>query len=301
MTKYLILCASLTIFWLGGYILFRLYKERKRHECIRLASLLKVQDIKNSSEPQTTESEIGVREKLFQYLMSRRVVWALCGFGASLLIVWRTFPHLFIPWLGLALIWATVTMTVLVLRWRKSRELSKMTEQFPETLDLIVRAAKVGVTPDAVLREIGGNIPDPLCRVFEEIEGLRFAGMPMEVACQKVHFNYPLKELLYLQAVLSIQRKVGGSYAKLVEVLAQNMRERQQKEKRVNVATSEARTAAKVVGLLALGSIVSLFFLNRDQFLFLIQDASGHSILLYSALSIASGFFIIRQMLRAVS
>ena len=123
----------------------------------------------------------------------------------------------------------------------------------------------------------------------------------MDMACEKVYPKCPLKELLYLQAVLSIQRNVGGSYANLIEVLAQSTRERQRKEKQVNVATSEARTAAKVVGLLGLGSIVSLFFLNRDQFLFLIHDASGHSILLYSIFRIAAGFLIIRQMLRSVS
>ncbi len=300
MNEFFVTVLAIIVLLLGVFSFFSLIKEQRKKSALQ--SVLQMISGDNNTVPsfEIVDNSTSYQQKISKYLLSKRAYLSLTITFLTIVVGWQFFPNLIFLWILASSLSCLLALLVLFLIWTGKRELLAMSEQFPEALDLVSRAAKVGISPDAVLGEIVGSFPDPISKIFQEINGLRDAGLPMDLSCERVYQKYPIKELLYLQAILSIQRKVGGSYSHLIEMLAKNMRERKQKDKRINVATSEARTAAKVVSLLALGSIFSLFFLNKDQFLFLLNDPSGHSILIYCAVSILIGFTSIRQLLRTV-
>ncbi|MEP3246596.1 MAG: type II secretion system F family protein [Sneathiella sp.] len=176
----------------------------------------------------------------------------------------------------------------------------KLSAQFPEALDLLVRGARVGVAPEENIGLIAEELPMPLSRHFSEISEKIGIGLSFEQTLIEASQSVGNREFRYLAATLAIQRKSGGKYADILDNLSKVLRERLEQEEKIQAATSEARLSAKIVGALVLAVCVLLFILNRAQFNFLINDETGFDILLYCVSSLVIGFLMMRWQIGLV-
>jgi len=182
-------------------------------------------------------------------------------------------------------------------RFFVERKLRLISSQFPEALDLMVRGAKVGLSIEETIHHIQTDLQAPLSGIFKEISDNLGIGISLEESLERIAGKMPLREFRYMAAILTIQRKTGGQYAAILEKLSQNIRDHHEQSKRLKSLTAEGRMAANVVAVLTIGSALAMFFLNPDQFNFLINDPSGQDILLYSALSVGTGLLFIYRLL----
>jgi len=185
-------------------------------------------------------------------------------------------------------------------KWRWQRECEGIAHQIPDALEMMSRMAKVGVTPEQIFARISEDLPSPLREIFDQVNQYMQIGVPPEMAMERVFERYSLPDLQTLHAIMTLQRKVGGNYSVVIDLLARTVRGRHTQEQQVKVITSEARSAAKVVMLLSVASIGGMFALNRDQFDFLIKSETGNGLLLYSVVSSFLGFLVIRRLLKVV-
>ncbi|OUR80199.1 hypothetical protein A9Q83_01870 [Alphaproteobacteria bacterium 46_93_T64] len=203
------------------------------------------------------------------------------------------------------LIGGTITflgfLVFLVRRYLENKRLKTLSNQFPEALDLLTRGARVGLSLEDSFRQIQRTLSMPIAAVFEEVSNNLSIGISLEESLEKVSERIKLREFRYLAAVLTVQLTSGGKYAETIELLSQNIRDRHEQEKRVKAATSEARTAAKVVALIAGLAVLSMFFLNPTQFQFLLADPSGQMMLGYCVASVLLGFIAIYLMLGSLN
>ncbi len=169
--------------------------------------------------------------------------------------------------------------------------------QFPEAIDLMVRGARVGVTPEENIRQASLELPSPLANSFKVISHQLDIGLPFDQVLQDTANKLDLKEFRYLAATLTIQRKTGARYVDVLENLSQLIRSHHEQAQRRDAATAEARLAAKIVGGLVVVSSGLLFLFNREQFDFLMTDPTGQNLAIYCTISLAVGFFVMHQML----
>jgi len=186
-------------------------------------------------------------------------------------------------------------------RYLRSLKLEKLSNQFPETLDMIARNARVGVTLEESFQHIQSELPKPISSLFSEISSNLSIGIPLVESLEKIVVKLDLKEIRYLSAILSVQRRSGGKYAEIIGKLSQNIRDQHEQKKRINAVTAEARTAAKVVAIIAGVAAFSMIFINPGQFEFLLIDQSGQLLLMYCIGSILAGFLIIFRMLSSLN
>lgn len=181
---------------------------------------------------------------------------------------------------------------------RKEKEKQEaLTLQFPEAIDLMVRGARVGVSPEGNIKVISREISAPLGPVFAQISEQLEIGLPFEAVLVEMAHETKRPEFQYLAATLSVQRKTGAQYADVLENLGVVLRQHIEIVDKTKAATSESRLAAKVIAFLVLGAVALQFFINHDQFLFLFEDPSGHSLLIYSFSSLFAGFLTINWLL----
>lgn len=186
-------------------------------------------------------------------------------------------------------------------RGRNIKKRKLLSTQFPEALDLMVRGARVGVSAEGNIRDAAKELPSPIADVFKNMQEQLEIGLSFDDVLSAAAFTNEIREFRYLAATLSVQRKTGGAYANVLENLSAVLREHQEQNERVDAVTTEAKVSAKVVAGVGLASCILLFFQNRTQFDFLIQDPTGQLMALYCFLSIVFGTFLIRQMLASLS
>ncbi len=185
--------------------------------------------------------------------------------------------------------------------WKWRRECQKISEQVPDAFDMMARMARTGITPEHIFRRLNPELNHPIGTIFGEVSHYTKVGLSTDQAMKRAFSRYPIDDLKTLQSIMTLHRKVGGNYAEVIELLAQSVREKFQQEQKVKVITSEARAAAKVVGILSFVSIGMLFLMNRAQFDFLITHEKGQGLLIYGLISSLLGFVVIRHMVRRVS
>ncbi len=199
-----------------------------------------------------------------------------------------------------ALLFVAATSSLFILFSLNNARNRKLSAQFPEALDLLVRGARVGVAAEENIGLIAQELPMPLSRHFNEISEKLGIGLSFEQTLIEVSQSVGNREFRYLAATLAIQRKSGGKYADILDNLSKVLRERLEQEEKIQAATSEARLSAKIVGALVLAVCALLFILNRAQFNFLINDETGFNILLYCISSLVIGFLMMRWQIGLV-
>lgn len=229
-----------------------------------------------------------------EFLTIKRLI--LLGFAMICVLLWGRYgqPLLFV------MTFSCLSGGILYfLQLQSSSHRKMLTEQFPEALDLMVRGGRVGVTPEESFRQAAEKLPLPLRDVFKQLSVQIDIGLPFDHALMDMAAKLDLKEFRFLAITLSVQRRTGGRYVDVLENLSQILRDYQEQGRKTEAMTSEARLAAKIVALLVALSCGLLFFQNRDQFDFFIYDPTGNQLITYSIASIATGFFVIYQLLEA--
>lgn len=214
--------------------------------------------------------------------------------GVGLLLIWYFFDLPFAY--GGVFIFIGVGLNQFL--YAKSGKIKKtLSVQFPEAIDLMVRGARVGVTPEENIRQASRELPPPLSTSFKAISHQLDIGLPFDQVLQEAADKLDLREFRYLAATLAIQRKTGARYVEVLENLSQLVRAHHEQAERRDAATAEARLASKIVGGLVVVSCGLLFLFNREQFDFLIKDHTGQNLAIYCVFSLSIGFLVMHQML----
>ncbi len=264
---------------------------------VRLAAIEEGTDLPEQETPDIFEPEKKNRGELTDRITVNNGAFLLIMIG-SLMMVSVFWTNLFI---GFGLFLVSVGIALLFIRNRLRAAFSRrVSAQFPEALDLFVRGARVGVSVEENMKVVASEMPEPLSGVFALMSEQMVIGQSLDQVLIGAAERYPLREFRYLAATLTMQRKTGGQYADILETLSKLLREQKEQQARTHAMTSESRLAAKIIAGLVVSSSVSLFFLNREQFDFLLEDSTGTSILFYCLASLAAGFLLMHWQISRV-
>tara|TARA_R110002095_G_scaffold174949_1_gene152439 strand:- start:5720 stop:6676 length:957 start_codon:yes stop_codon:yes gene_type:complete len=230
-------------------------------------------------------------------ITSRLGLWLLVtGAGGAMLIVgFAGFPLITGSILLGGVLCAIAVISFRIYR-RRARQ-RRFVEQLPEAIDIIIRGARVGMSLQENFQVIAREMPDPVGGAFRTLAEKLAIGIDLETALDATVRIARVKELQFMATTLILQRRTGGQYAEVLENLAQVLRDRRAQALKAQALTSEARMSARIVTGVTGVILLIMSFTNRAQLDFLFVDPLGQNLLIYSAISILIGFFIISRLL----
>jgi tight adherence protein B len=183
------------------------------------------------------------------------------------------------------------------LTYTKRKRILRFTRELPNALDVIVRGIKSGLPLADCLRIIATEAVEPVRTEFRLIIESQILGLTLPEAAAKLYQRMPSTEANFFGIVLAIQQQSGGNLGEILGNLSKVIRERRKMRDRIQAASMEAKTSAAIIGSLPL-FVAVLVYLTTPRYiepLWLTQF--GRIALAASALWMAVGIVIMRQLI----
>ena len=175
--------------------------------------------------------------------------------------------------------------------------LKKFTEEFPNSIDVIVRGIKSGLPVHDCLDVIARESPEPLAGEFRRLmEGVG-VGQDLPTALEKMYTRMPTSEVRFFSIVMAIQQKTGGNLAEALTNLSTVLRARKLMREKIKAMSGEAVASAMIIGCLPPGLLLVVSVIQPAYMMVMFTDPRGHIALMASASIMAFGVFIMRRMI----
>ena len=173
----------------------------------------------------------------------------------------------------------------------------KMTNQFADAIDVIVRGVKSGLPLTECLRIIAAESPSPLGPEFGQLTDNMQMGMTTERALQQFYKRVPLQEVNFFVIVLTIQAKAGGNLSEALGNLSTVIRQRKMMREKVKALSAEAKASAMIIGCLPFAVGFMVYLTTPEYIMELFLKPTGHMILFMAFCLMATGITVMRKMI----
>ena len=184
--------------------------------------------------------------------------------------------------------------------WADKRQRDKMLNQFPDALAMIVRSVRVGIPVMESMRAVAREVPEPTGPEFDRMVKQVAVGSTLEDAILEMARRSRLPEYRFFATALSLQTQTGGTLSETLENLADVIRKRMALKAKGYAMTSEVRTSTIVLAVMPAAVGFILWVMNPSYINVLFTEQSGHKIMGAAAISLATGLFVIRSIIRKV-
>jgi len=162
---------------------------------------------------------------------------------------------------------------------KRRRRLRRFEENFPEALDLLVRAIRAGHAFTTGLGMIASEVSEPIAGEFRTTFEEQNFGLPLRDALHNLAERVPLIDVQFFVTALLIQKDTGGNLAELLENLAHTIRDRFRIYRDIRTKSAHGRLTAGI--LVALPPLIAfgLGIMNPSYLPVLYHDPFGPLIL----------------------
>jgi tight adherence protein B len=166
---------------------------------------------------------------------------AICGLAVLYFFAF-SFPLGGMAPLSLVLAVFTAPLTVFFfVHFVRKRRIKRFSEQFPDTLDVIVRGVRVGLPFTSALNLVAREMPDPVGTEFGMTSDEISFGLEMSTALHNLQRRVGQEDLLYFVIAISIQSQTGGKLAEVLTRLSRLIRQRAMLRLKVRALSAEGR------------------------------------------------------------
>lgn len=173
----------------------------------------------------------------------------------------------------------------------------KMTDQFADALDIIVRGVKSGLPLNECLRIIAKESPDPLGSEFGTLSDSLAMGTTIDRALANFYQRCPLAEVNFFTIVLNIQSKAGGNLSEALGNLSGVIRSRKMMREKIKAMSSEAKASGGIIAILPFAVGFMVYLTTPDYIMQLFVTETGHMILTLAAILLFMGTMVMRNMM----
>lgn len=213
---------------------------------------------------------------------------------------------LFLVWLGLVGLVAAAVLGVvggllmphLYVGFCRRRRLEQFRSLFPDAIDVIVRGIKSGVPLADCLKIVANEASEPVKGEFKTLVGDQALGLPLGEAVQRLPDRIPIPETSFFAIVIAVQSRTGGNLSEALANLSAVLRERKKMLGKISAMSAEAKASGGIIGSLPIIVAGALYFTSPDYVGLLFTTLTGNVVLTACALWMATGVFVMRQMVR---
>lgn len=186
----------------------------------------------------------------------------------------------------------------LMIRIALERRAAKFTQQLELVLRLMSSAVRVGLGLRQAVTLVVQEMPEPSRSEFMRIIGQVNIGISIYDALDDLAVRMPGSETQMLARVVRIQSQSGGDLSRILEQLANTIKERRRMRRKISTLTAEGRAGSAVLVCVPvfIALVVSLFQPRLGQALFGTQP--GHITLAIVAVLECLAFFTMRRIMK---
>ena len=178
-----------------------------------------------------------------------------------------------------------------------SRRQKKFLEEFPNSLDVMVRSIRSGLPLNDAIRMIAADGQEPVKGEFRRIVESQQLGLSVPDSVARMHQTMPLNEVSFFAIVIAIQGQAGGNLSEALANLSRVLRDRKKMKAKVNALSMEAKASAAIIGALPFIVAFLVYITSPDYIMILFTDSRGHLILGISAVWMSIGLLVMRNMI----
>ena len=238
---------------------------------------------------------IQLRQAGMQVSVERFYLYSVvCGVVLTALAFFLQAPLLILPG---AFIAGAFGLPRWFVSFRRGRRVKAFLNEFPNALDIIVRAVKSGLPLNDGIRLIASESPEPVKGEFRRIVESQQVGMSIPDAALRMPETMPCPEAGFFGIVIQIQQQAGGNLSEALGNLSRVLRDRKKMKAKVQALSMEAKASAAIIG--ALPFIVGfLVYLSSPSYIMpLFTTSTGHLIMGISGIWMSIGIFVMRKMM----
>ena len=226
-------------------------------------------------------------ERFYLYSAVCGIVLAACAYvaGAPLMVV----PG--------ALVVGALGLPRWFVSFCRARRVKAFLNEFPNALDIIVRAIKSGLPLNDGIRLIANESPEPVRSEFRRIVDSQQVGMSIPEATMRMTETMPCPEASFFGIVIQIQAQAGGNLSEALGNLSRVLRDRKKMKAKVQALSMEAKASAAIIGALPFIVAVMVYLTSPNYIMPLFTTNTGNLILGISGLWMAIGVLVMRKMM----
>ena len=193
---------------------------------------------------------------------------------------------------------AAVGAPALLVQFLQSRNQRQFLDIFPDAIDLIVRAVRVGLPIIEAIEQAAREIRTPVGTELERILGEIRIGVEIEDALQHAADRIRLPDFRFFVVSLLLHRETGGSIAEILSNLSSVIRQRKALRMKARALTAEATASAAVVAAMPFIGGLGLFFINREIMSVMFVDPRGRFMLGVATVGLLLGMVVMKAMIK---
>jgi tight adherence protein B len=201
---------------------------------------------------------------------------------------------------GPAAIAAAVPSALLLLflffRSVRQRRIARFAELLPDSIDVIVRAVRVGYPLPLALDLVAREMPDPVGAEFRAASEEIAFGQDVRTAVENLYRRVGQEDLLFLIVAINVQVQTGGNLAEILSRLSRLIRQRARLRLKISALSAEGRVSALVLSAMPFILFGGISLISPGYFAEVRDHPLVAPALIYAGISLMVGNIIMYRM-----
>jgi tight adherence protein B len=181
-------------------------------------------------------------------------------------------------------------------RRKVARKRQLFAEQLPDNLQVLASALRAGHSFVGALSVVVDDAPEPSRAEFRRVIADEQLGVPLEDALHTVVERMDNRELEQVALVAAVQRNSGGNTAEVLDRVTETIRERFELRRMVKTLTAQGRLSRWIVSMLPLFLLTVITLINPKYMHVLYGSTGGRVALVFAAMMVMAGSFVIKRI-----
>jgi tight adherence protein B len=194
---------------------------------------------------------------------------------------------------------AGVGASLLPLAWLElmhKRSNKRFGTQLLDTILLLESSVRGGHSLLQALEQVASQALEPTRSAFALAVREIGLGASQEDALERLSERFPSEDFELIVSAINAHQQIGGSLAKMLEAIAQTIRERQHIAGDIRSFTSQQRYSAYVLSGLPVAALVALMAFSPDYIAVMFENESLRLALLVAGAMLVAGFIFMRRL-----
>jgi tight adherence protein B len=184
-----------------------------------------------------------------------------------------------------------------IVSFMRKRRVKAFLNEFPNAIDVIVRAIKSGLPLNDGLRLIAAEAKEPVKTEFRRIIEQQQLGISIPEAAGRLYENMPCQEANFFGIVIQIQAQAGGNLSEALGNLSRVIRDRKKMKAKVNALSMEAKASAGIIGALPFIVTLLVYLSSPGYITILFTTSTGHMLLGGGLMWMSIGIMVMKKMI----
>lgn len=179
----------------------------------------------------------------------------------------------------------------------RTRRLARLLNQLPPALDILARSMRAGQTLEQAIALVGDHSPQPLAGEFRWCAKQMQMGLALPAVMRSMVQRVRLYDIRILATTLVVHRQAGGNVVRVLERVAQVIRDRLNYRRQLRATTAGGRLSAWMIGLVTPAVLAYFVFFRQDYVAPMLNSPMGQGLLVVAvALEIVGLIWIVRLL-----